>query len=229
MILTKNGNLLRLASGYAVNAKIKEVDPYNPLNLPPFTIRGKFRSGYTPSMGDSQTLVDSVENIWDITKNSTDWSGLFAEVDIRSVLGANSTGVTNMSNMFYHLPNDCQLVLFDTTSVTNFSSMFTECYRLTSIPLYDTSAGEIMTNMISYCLQLTIIPLFNTTSCIDAGDMCMNCQNIETGALALYQQMSTQATPPISHGNTFWNCGINTVTGAAELAQIPTSWGGTAS
>ena len=30
------------------------VDPYNPLGLPPFTIRCKFASGYTPKMGKQQ-------------------------------------------------------------------------------------------------------------------------------------------------------------------------------
>ena len=44
----------------------------------------------------------------------------------------------------------------------------------------------------------------------------------------MYQQMSTQATPPTSYTDTFKNCGRDTTTGAAELAQIPESWGGTA-
>jgi hypothetical protein len=57
--------------------------------------------------------------------------------------------------------------------------------------------------------------------------MLQNCYKVETGALALYQQASTQATPPSKHDSTFWNCGRDTVTGAAELAQIPSSWGGT--
>lgn len=46
------------------------VDPLNPLNLPPNTIRVKFSSGYTPTMDDTQTLVDANENVWDIYKQS---------------------------------------------------------------------------------------------------------------------------------------------------------------
>ena len=30
--------------------------------------------------------------------------------------------------------------------------------------------------------------------------------------------------PPISHRQAFYNCGSNTQTGAAELAQIPSGW-----
>jgi hypothetical protein len=51
-------------------------DPYNPLGLPPNTMRCKFKSGYTPpsDMGDKQTLVDAVENIWDIYRQSNVWN-----------------------------------------------------------------------------------------------------------------------------------------------------------
>lgn len=59
-------------------------------------------------------------------------------------------------------------------------------------------------------------------------DWCFaGCSNVESGALALYNQMSTQTTPPQYHQYCFTNCGRDTVTGAAELAQIPSSWGGT--
>ena len=47
------------------------IDPYNPLGLPPYTIRVKFKSGYTPTMGDAQTLVDANENVWDIYNDLT--------------------------------------------------------------------------------------------------------------------------------------------------------------
>jgi hypothetical protein len=57
--------------------------------------------------------------------------------------------------------------------------------------------------------------------------MFNDCLNVQSGALALYQQASTQTTPPSEYYNTFYNCGSNTTTGAAELAQIPSSWGGT--
>ena len=233
MILTKNGNLMKFASGAAVNAHI--VDPYNPLGLPPFTIRCFFTGGYTPtSIGDSQTLVEQVafdKSIWDITKNSTNWSSLFASNKyLRSVLGANTKGVTNMASMFFnHTQTELDVALFDTSSVINFRSMFSQCYYLYNIPLYDTSSGENMSYMFSYCTALTHLPLINTSSCKYAYGMCQYCNKVESGALALYQQMSTQVNPPTNHTDTFYYCGHDTVTGAAELAQIPTSWGGTAS
>ena len=77
------------------------------------------------------------------------------------------------------------------------------------------------------CTHLTEVPLFSTDSCTDVTSMFYGCRNVTGGARTLYIQMSTQTTPPSSHVNCFKNCGEDTVTGAAELSQIPTDWGGT--
>jgi len=58
----------------------------------------------------------------------------------------------------------------------------------------------------------------------DMTYMFKGCVAVQSGSLALYQQASTQATPPVYHDDCFKNCGKNTTTGAAELAQIPSSW-----
>ena len=212
-------------------------DPYNPLDLPPNTIRVKFKSGYTPTMGDTQTLVDSNENVWDIYKQSNDWSNLFAfetagaDVIVLEILGAETSNVTNMYKLFYFCKSLTTITLFNTSNVTNTGSMFHGCEALTSIPLYVTSKVTDMKWMFCGCKSLTSIPLFDTSKVTDISYMFRDCTNVQSGALALYQQVSTQDNPPTSynHRDTFYNCGINTQTGSAELAQIPTSWGGTMS
>jgi surface protein len=78
--------------------------------------------------------------------------------------------------------------------------------------------------MFQYCTSLTSIPLFNTSSVTNMSSMFDGCTNVQSGALALYQQASTQTTPPSTHDQTFQNCGSSTTTGAAELAQIPSDW-----
>ena len=191
---------------------IDRTDPYNPLNLPPYTIRVKFVSGYRPTIfdlptfpryrnADSLTLVNADENIWDITMNDTNWIALFFEAyELEEVLGANSTGVTNMESMFLLCSSVTSISLFDTSNVTNMAGMFQQCTSLSSINLY------------------------NTSNVIDTRWMFTDCVNVETGSLALYQQMSSQANPPTNHSQTFKNCGSNTQTGAAELVQIPDDW-----
>ena len=73
------------------------------------------------------------------------------------------------------------------------------------------------------CTSLTSIPLFDTGNRLDMSYAFDNCVNVQSGALALYQQASTQSFVP-GHTHTFTNCGINTETGSAELAQIPSDW-----
>lgn len=275
----------KIGAAYLGSTKIYEsspspVDPYNPLNLPAYTVRVKFAPGYTPAAQTdvTRTLVDGTENIWDITKynNSSTFSSLFVnEVNLLAVLGANTTGVQSMDKMFNGCSSLTSVPLFDTSSVTDTSSMFYGCSSLASVPLFDTSSVASINNMFRECSSLTTVPLFNTSNVTNMSgmfrdctaltsvplfntpnvtymsytfancsslttiplfntyyvttmsSMFLNCTSVESGALALYTQASTQTYKPQWHTNTFQNCGSNTQTGAVELAQIPSSWGGT--
>ena len=318
-------SLGRTVSLIALDGKMHYDGKMNPLGLSPFTIRCKFKSGYTPTMGDSQTLVDSTENIWDIAKNNNNWSDLFLmNRNLIAVLGANTTGVlymnntfngcsalssvqlfdtstvtlmrhmfracssltsvpffdtsnvtsmkfmfayctslttvplfntskvsewmeemfknctslTNvplfdtsnvqgMSSMFYGCTSLTSVPLFNTSSCYTMSSMFYGCTSLTSVPLFDTPKVQGMSSMFSGCTSLTSVPLFNTSNAENMTEMFKGCTKVQSGALALYQQASTQTTPPTNYTDCFTNCGSATTTGSAELAQIPSSWGGT--
>lgn len=183
-----------------------DVDPYNPLGLPANTIRCKFNNpSYTPSVGTSQTLIEQGDNysIWDIYISSNNWSDRFRQItSLTEVLGANTTNVTDIEGIFYRCSNLTNIALFDTSNVT---SMMYFCYEVES---------------------LTAIPLFNTSKVQYMGNAFARCYNVAGGALALYQQASTQTTPPSNHNDTFLECGIYTQTGTSELYQIPSSWGG---
>ena len=255
-----------------------EDDPYNPLNLPPNTVRVRTNDGNAPTKVSNTsyataTLVSGTSDVYDVYKSGTDFKNfLYGSVNVVEVLGANTTGITSMYYMFDGCTSLTSVPLFDTSSVTIMNSMFHGCTSLISVPLFDTSSVTDMRYMFSRCSSITTIPLFNTSAVTDMRSMfqgctsltsvplfdtssvpnmeCMfascsaltsiplfdtssvtnmkymfwNCTNVETGALALYQQASTQTTPPSQHTGTFRNCGSNTVTGAAELAQIPSDW-----
>ena len=238
----------KIGAAYFGNVKVYQSGPV----LPSHTIRCRFKTGYTPSTGDSQTLVDASNNIWDIYKASNSWSYMFSSdaSNLVEVIAANTTGVTVMSGLFYMceiatvplfdtssvtnmagmfmMCHDLTSVpLFDTSSVTDMSTMFYSCSSLASVPLFDTSSVTNMAEMFMMCHDLTSVPLFDTSSVTDMSYMFYDCSAVQSGALALYQQASGQATPPSNYASCFTNCGSNTVTGAAELAQIPSSWGGT--
>ena len=356
-------------------------DPYNPLNLPYYTVRAQFSEGYTPTASGSATQVSSSPNVWDLTYNAWQWTDLFKNnTDLLAVLGANTHGqygnVNDTSSMFEGCTNLTSVALFDTSSVAvmrnmffncksittlpdfdttkcwdfgqmfyncqaltacpNISTtyrdqygplivrdMFSGCYAMTSVPLLDLNGAEYTTGMFSGCRSLTTVPLFDLSTVTNAASMFEACASLTTipqfnlrsatslykmfydcsslttvplidtrsattmkemfydcssltsvaqlntssvgnfqsmfynctdlasvplfdtssatnvsymfsgctavasGSLALYQQMSSQSTPPSTYTQCFRNCGSNTVSGQAELAQIPASWGGT--
>lgn len=177
-------------------------DPLNPLDLPEYTIRLKFTDGVTPTFNKGTAVqVSASPNIWDLTTDDDEWVQILSnQEDLLEVLGANATGVTNMGGVF------------------------NRCTSLTTVPIFDTASVTNMGGMFSSCSSLTAIPLFNTERVTEMSGMFYNCTNVESGALAFYQQVSSQDNPPSGHAVAFMNCGSNTVSGAAELAQIPSDW-----
>lgn len=215
-------------------------DPYNPLNLPANTVRVRTSNGNAPkkvsatlwhsaTSYETATLVSGTTDVYDVYKSGTSLNCLlYGSNNVVEVLGANTTGITDMSSMFGECTTVASVPLFDTSSVTAMDNMFYDCFKLTSVPLFDTSNVIYMGNMFSRS-GLTTIPLLDTSSATHVWYMFDTCTKVESGALALYNQMINQTNPPPTHDACFQRCGQNTTTGAAELAQIPTSWGGTAS
>lgn len=200
-ILTFGGYALTVGN-HAVGASVIEPpEPPTP-SLPAYTLRLRFKDGVTPSNSKGTlTQVSSSPNVWDWTYNNADWSGAWSSnSNLLEVIDGNTSNVTNMYNLF------------------------AVCQALTSVSLFDTSNVTKMQQMFYYCIKLTAVPLFDTSKVTNMSNMFENCYKVETGALALYQQASSQATPPTSHTSTFRNCGRDTVTGSAELAQIPSGW-----
>ena len=164
------------------------VDPWNPLNLPAYTIRVQLNNTTydcsNKGFPGTWTRVDN-NGTWDVHYENSSWRrlltdsiGYWGQQQIHKLLGLNSTGVTNMERF-----EDCAhnyligtIPLFDTTALTNVTNAFYETYK------------------------------------------------VEGGALALYQQMSTQTNVPSSHSGCFRACGRDTETGSAELAQISSGW-----
>ena len=174
---------------------------------------------------ETATLVPGTTDVYDVYKSGTSFVRLLSYCNnVTEVLKANTTGITNMIGMFFHCDSLTAVPLFDTSDVTTMASMFSYCSALTTVPLFDTYNVTSMNSMCYECTSLKSVPLLNTSKVTDMNHAFNGCYAVETGALALYQQASSQAAPPSSHVFTFKDCGRDTVTGAAELAQIPSSW-----
>ena len=233
---------------------LSQYDKYNPLNLPINTVRVRTNDGQPPVRSSSTkyetaTLVQGTTDVYDVYKSGHDFTNLLnSSTNVVEVLGANTDDIVNMYYMFgkcnslssvavfdtstvidfSYMFNECtsltSVPLFDTTSATSTRGMFNLCTSLTSVPLFDTSNVEYFGYMLWGCSSLTYVPLFNTSKVTYMNEMLWNCFNVQSGALDLYQQASTQTIPPSSYSGAFHNCGINTTQGAAELAQIPNDW-----
>ena len=228
---------------------------YNPLNLPAYTIRVEYKSGTTPSMSKSgltKTQVSISPNIWDITYENTSWLGLFdSQTNLIRVLGAESSQVISMGGMYYgcisltsvaiHDTSSCQnfqgifqncstledIPAFPTGNVTTMAQAFQKCSALETIPVLDTSSVTTISSICEGCTSLKTVPLFDVSSMTNVWKAFKGATNVQSGALALYQRLAARKSYLTSYSQAFTNCGKDTVTGAAELAKIPSDWGGT--
>lgn len=209
----------------------------------------------TSGGGFSGTITNVSGDIYDIqTSNWNLLFGTLGTPQIDKkpveVLGANSAGVTSMNSMFYGCSSVTSIPLMDTSSVTDMQFMFTNCTALTSAPLFNTSNVTNMQSMFSGCTALTTapalstgsvtnfsavfnnctaltsVPQYNMASATTTTNMFYGCTNVASGALDLYTSVSQQTTPPATHTDMFYNCGVSTTNGLAELEQIPYGWGG---
>lgn len=172
---------------------------------------------------------------------------------IYNILGANVTGVKSMAYLCYRGAKRLNSVaLFDTSHLECAGYMFganarSAMTRLTNLPNFDFSSindlydkdnvpSSTWTSMkglsnfstgngILTSVPNITLPIDNT---VTVTNMFYNCKYVESGALTLYNKFVTSGWQG-SHGSCFKYCGSSTTTGAAELAQIPTGWGGTMS
>lgn len=204
-------------------------------------LSGVFAAGDEPDTNpvhfDSYGLivVEPGEYDWDPTKTIT-------------VVDANLSGVTSLNGAFEKC---AQLITVEkfrgTQDVEDWNTTFDTCGSLSSVASFDVSGATALSltfrgtaienapalntshitdfsGMFVNCESLREVPLYDTSSATDVRWMFYRCYNVTSGALALYTQMANQATPPSLHSECFTDCGRDTQTGAAELAQIPSDW-----
>jgi len=245
-------------NGKALLTNSKELGWGQSITLPPYTIRLLYRDGITPDFtrplnrGATITQVSAEPNIWDVTLESSDWTALFMaytaiQNDLLEVLAANTTNVTNMSNLFSENRALTSIRSLDTTNVTNMQRLcfyctsltsipqlksqnvtnakaaFADCFALTFIPIIDFPNATDVGSLYASCTSIIEVPLLNIPKATIVNYLFSGCYNVKSGALALYRKLALQESIT-SHTRSFWDCGRDTIEGAAELAQIPDDW-----
>lgn len=163
----------------AFNTMIEAVD-YNVLGLPPFTIRVKYQADHEPDMPDvKKTLVDAVNNVWDVTYENTNWSTLFKyQIFLLEILGANIIGVTDLYYTFYECRQLSSVAMFDTSTVTSMYGTFYYCDKLTSIPLFNTANVTNMRGLFGMCSSMSAVPDINTSNVKYVQGMFSYCSSL---------------------------------------------------
>lgn len=211
-----------IGNNVTAKANYTQLDPENPYKLPKWTFRLKLKNGVTPTFSTSdgnilsRTQLSSNPNVWDITLG-TDGTinpnyrrvyNLFHnfEGSILEVIGANTTKIWDMEQLFADCTALTSVCLFDTSTVGNFQFMFAGCTGIKhAIPAYRVG-GNLWTG-------------HDYTNC---DYMFSGCSAISGGIYSMYQRLL--ASNPHSYSRAFRYCGKSSPAGSAELAQIPSNW-----
>lgn len=152
----------------------------------------------------------------------------------------NCTNLVRVDPFYGDYIGDCSQMFENCTSLavaprfgitpTKTYNMFSGCSSLVNMPkMWMNSVGDA-SHMYYGCSSLTSIDGYDGNysmylSISNANYMFSGCVNVASGILDLYNVWT--GSPPLgnpSHTDTFHNCGINSVSGSAELAQIPADW-----
>lgn len=159
------------------------------------------------------------------TSNVTTFYSMFRSCNsLSSVPLFNTFSSTTLSLMFDQCVSLSSVPVFNTPSVTRMYATFRGCTSLTTIPLIDTSNVTDFSDICKGCTSLSQIPDFDVSSAIDVSAAFQNCTSATTGILSMYQKLSALGSQISNHTACFRNCGSDTTTGSAELAQIPSDW-----
>ena len=107
---------------------------------------------------------------------------------------------------------------------TNWNYVLSNMGSLYEILSFNSTGITSMKDCFNGDASLINVPLFDTRTLTDVSNMFIWCDKVESGIVDLYNQMANQVNPPEAHSGCFKYCGSSTVTGAAELAQIPSDW-----
>lgn len=169
--------------------------------------KGLFNSEYGNRNNFRWTKVSDSPNRWRLDVGSK--NGIITAEDQQYGLALlcatkNGSTVTGLLTSTKLGTCTCKIVSFDTMdNIETMDRSFMNCTALTQIPSSIPFGGYVA----------------------NVAQMFAGCTEVTSGALALYNQLK-DVTTITNHADTFKDCGLNTVTGLAELQQIPLSWGG---
>lgn len=195
-------------------------------------------AGYGYGYGLLEVMAANVSNITNMTRTFINCYSLY------KVCNLNTSKVTITDYMFSGCENLIEIGSINLSRVTSANNMFAGCENLTEIGSINLSQIESMYGMFSGCSKLSVIPNITLPAYTSANNgritacqqMFDHCYNISSGTLDFYNRLThvyyisgqmrclVNLREPFAHMYCFRDCGRDTTTGAAELAQIPDGW-----
>lgn len=176
------------------------------------------------------TQVSSNPNIWDITQTARwpTWEGVF-----RTNPSNNGYNFNSLNGTFDIIGYGNELYLMSCYETFEGSKLRRCCY----FPLNTINDQfSVITSTFRDCVYLTELPNLNYSEATsahgpgepleeyDISQIYYGCVNVESGILREYNKLAALFPNYSVNGYPFRNCGSNTITGSAELAQIPSNW-----
>lgn len=227
-LMEKNGKLV------TIDLDIGDVQPRHlRLRFTPGT--GPNRDDITSHRSGTWVQICTDPNIWDlyVLDGVSQWSNALSlaseetRINIIGVIDGDASDVTYMDGCFANCPNIRSVgPLYNTDSVVSCWHMFYSSNgdgSIVQVTPFDTSNVRSFESMFYGQQKLKVVPLLDTSSSTDLTAMYYGCVNVESGILGAYNEMTSHGSY-VAHHMTFHDCGINTPTGKAELAQIPDDW-----
>lgn len=203
------GNI-KIATAYLGSTKVFEAssDPYLIFHFTDTT--------FTPTVGYNSSNTARVGS-W-TSLGSGDWKWTCAPYHVSSPGGADPLGGWKIA-----------FSSEDSTPVGRLTPTNLGANNTVSIIGYggDLTGVETIDRMFANCTSLTSfvdIPFLNLAN---SSATFKGCTEVTSGALDMYNSLSSLTTPPANHADMFADCGSGNQAGTAELAQIPVAWGGT--
>ena len=166
-------------------------------------------------------LITSTDNfdLYVPLQKASSASGIadYYDSPLKSIKIGDMVNLTNASNMFYTVKRSA----VDKKKYECGSYRFVERIELGSMPKLSNAKS-----MFRNCTSLTACVDVGSTELTTVYYMFYGCTNVESGILDVYNKLSAIDTlsSETSHQKAFYNCGSNTVSGSAELADIPAEW-----
>lgn len=184
----------------------------------------------TSAVTDMYQMFRGCETLTEVplfdTGNCTNFVGMFMGCEsLTTVPNLDLRKATTLQTMFSGCTSLVSIPALQFSNVTtNVYGMFYTCTSLTTLPYLYLSNVTNMGYLCYGCSSLQSIPSLYPTKVTNASHAFEDCINVASGSYSLYTRLAGQTTPPSTHYDTFKNCGTNTVSGAAELARIPSDW-----